>query len=504
MLTFALYDRPGGTLLLDATPYLTALHAGTTVNGFGELQATLRLQLAGAYQLYRQSVMHAVIWSGGLTPIWEGRIEHAALLHGAQSSVRLIGYGYWRALSDVLITELWSAVNIRDWRILQPIERPDAFPDRFAISTDDGLRIAPRKGEVFGSTGGFKVCWAVYGIPSGATRGITTLTFDWRFIAPASWNAEIRSDTAIIFARTGDGGLQAGSETISIDPATSQLQALLFNFGADSANIFETGNIYFELRNVRVVTNLAAVNGRDIMRATVQTVATRNPTQLSASTDLIQLGASFDLRTFIATDITAMDVLTSIAVAGGPSGGQMEVAVWEGQRVVFRPLGSTAQSWYVDAAELNLEQSLDSVATSVYARYKDTRGRTLRTAVATDAAAVAQRGVSRSAMVSVDTATAAEANSARDTALAASATPAPTAMLRIARVYTATGAQMPVWSVRAGDTLTIRNLPLSLGADVDQVRTVRIARTSVDLFTNELSVELAAPPPSLPAIIASR
>jgi hypothetical protein len=66
-----------------------------------------------------------------------------------------------------------------------------------------------------------------------------------------------------------------------------------------------------------------------------------------------------------------------------------------------------------------------------------------------------------------------------------------------AAVYDAAGGRWPLWMARSGDTVTIRNLPPTLSAEVDRVRTFRIGRTEYECDSDTLRVE---PEESLPRL----
>ncbi len=501
-----LYDRPGGTLILDATTRATQARISKAEHGCAELRLTIPMALREAAALYnRGQPLHAVVAGDGAT-WWEGRTEELGLASADDgTALNLTAYGYWQALKDLRYTALWSMTNVSDWRILQPIDRADAFPDRFATSIDAGaLRIVPKKNEVFGSTGGFKVFWALWAIPSGSTRNVTRLSFDWRLQGSAAWRVEMRPDNDVpLFIKTGNDALQTGSESITISPSTQSLRILFFNVNPDATYAGETGNVYFEIRNVRITSSATPVDASAIARDLVAFTNGSNPTQLASSTALIQANGT-DLSDAAWLDTAPADILTELAQAGDTSGRLWEVGVAIGQRLYARPRLSRARDWYVDASGIDVERALDGLINSAYAVYEDANGGRAATAAATTPASIRRHGLTRQASYAVQTTSAVQAGRVVTAALADGATPPARASITVGAVYTGTGARVPLLQVEPGDRMTIRNLPVDLGAGLNRVRTFRISRTEYDALTGALTIEPEEPLATVDALLAGR
>jgi len=60
------------------------------------------------------------------------------------------------------------------------------------------------------------------------------------------------------------------------------------------------------------------------------------------------------------------------------------------------------------------------------------------------------------------------------------------------------------WWSRAGDTVTMRNLPPTLSTDIDRIRTFRVAETEYDAASGTLSIAPEEPLPSLDVLVARR
>jgi hypothetical protein len=221
-----------------------------------------------------------------------------------------------------------------------------------------------------------------------------------------------------------------------------------------------------------------------------------NPGALSTSNRLI-VSPGIDLVQEIYEDMAPSDILDRLAAYGDSSGQPYEWGVGEGRELYFRPRGSAGRAWAMDAADLEVTQRLDGLINSTYATYKDASGRVLRTAAQTNAASISRYGLTRQSAQDVDTTSSATATTVAATAVAATATPGPTAAVEVRRISTLTGAPARGEWVRAGDTVTIRNLPPTTNTAIDRIRTFRVAQTKYDLDSDTIEIIPEAPGPDL-------
>ena len=135
--------------------------------------------------------------------------------------------------------------------------------------------------------------------------------------------------------------------------------------------------------------------------------------------------------------------------------------------------------------------------------YQDIDNVTQRTRTFTDSASVRQHRITRQAAVEARTTSEQQATRYVAVALEDGRAPRPRAQtLPIGKVYDKYGSPWPLYSVKAGDTVTIRNLPPTIAADVDRLRTFVIAGTRYDAMTDALQVEPEAPLPRLETFVA--
>lgn len=211
--------------------------------------------------------------------------------------------------------------------------------------------------------------------------------------------------------------------------------------------------------------------------------------------------SGFNVYNEVYADVYPDEIFQHLALLGTSGGERIEVGVWEDRYLHFRPRGSAAREWVVDVADPEVERSLSSLYNQAYTVYK-TGGVTTRTATNTDLVSQAKYGVTRQAAVKSDTTNATQATTERDAYLQDHKDLIPRAKLQIDAIYTPSGTLAPLYGVRAGDRMTIRNLPPTLGVDFERVRSFVISATDYDWDADRLSITPEAPPATLDVLIA--
>lgn len=274
------------------------------------------------------------------------------------------------------------------------------------------------------------------------------------------------------------------SEMITVTSVTNATQ-----FVATFLNNYVIGNA---VQGFRVLADEIAKDMTSVVNAT-------NATQLSSSTQLIE-SPGLDLTDEVYEDADMQQVLVDLAEKGDTAGQRWEVGaemLGNSPLLFFRAEGSAGQTWYVDALDIDVERSLESLRNSVYATYQDTNGRALRTAASASTSNVNRYGITRRQAVTADTTNATLAQTIRGTALTDTADPSPRAGVIFTRVFDAYGAQHLLAEIAANDTIVIRNLPPSLATTIDQIRSFRIKHTSYKADDDTIEVEPDVPRPAL-------
>lgn len=106
--------------------------------------------------------------------------------------------------------------------------------------------------------------------------------------------------------------------------------------------------------------------------------------------------------------------------------------------------------------------------------------------------------------MNVNTTDATEAETHRDARLTDMANYAIRARIVFDAIYTETGAWMPLYELKTGDTLIMRNLPPVLSTNIDNIRSFRVGTTDYDGDNDQMNVEPEVPVPTLVTLIAQK
>lgn len=228
-------------------------------------------------------------------------------------------------------------------------------------------------------------------------------------------------------------------------------------------------------------------------------VTSLNSGQLAASDALIQSpGVDLLDEVYEDEDADASSILDRLAALGD---NQVPPRRWrwfvnERRMLQFRPEDDLARTWYVDVTP-DTERSLKDLWNSAYGVYEEAGGRTLRTAVSSNAASVTRHGITRRAAVKVQTTSSTQAGIHRDAYIEDHKNPTTRASIPIPQVFDAYGQWHPKHDVRPGDVLVFRLLPPTLLTTVTNISRMRIGQTTYDPITDSLTCEPDEPMPSL-------
>lgn len=225
------------------------------------------------------------------------------------------------------------------------------------------------------------------------------------------------------------------------------------------------------------------VYASEIAEDIVAKVAALNSTQLSTSTARID-DTSRDLEVELYGEKAAQDILGYLATEGDDD--LFEVGVEETQRLYFRARGSRARVWYTDAVELDLGSTLDTLVNQTYSVYRAAGGGIRRTADADSDQSQALYGLVRRNFNAVSTTSQTQAEAQRDAYLGERGVITPRMAVVTSGLYDAADVEYPLWALRPGDELVLRNLPPTLTTSVDKIRRFRVKRKEYDVSRNIL------------------
>jgi hypothetical protein len=153
---------------------------------------------------------------------------------------------------------------------------------------------------------------------------------------------------------------------------------------------------------------------------------------------------------------------------------------------------------------MEFQRSFAEVYTQAYATYNTESNATLRTATATNTnATFLFNDVKKVETTGANTTDLATAEAQRNAVLVANGNLAPRIDIRITTLLTADGRVVPLWRVRAGDSIFVRAIPVDSRPILER-RVLLVSRTDYNALTNELTVESDIPYPSLVTIVAKQ
>ena len=511
MLTLALKASPTNPQLLTQRQPIS-LEFANGKHGFADMTALYPLSLMDSFMLFERAAMpHAEVKWQGYSP-YVGRVEDVKVV---PNGVQVKAFGYWNALYDARYSALWSKSGYADW--FQLDERSDANnqPKRWTMDTNNRLYITPTKNSTLGTTTTAKVARLGYAIPHLSSRNLTAITFDYAFLAPANWQCGAQSFTATepvnssawTFGATqwtlnGTGALQTGTVALTSFTGVNAYAFYFYYNAADAVYGGETGANYLTITNLRIqTTTSASVYADEIARDLVSTINTLNSSQLQNITGLIDSPA-LDLKDEVYEDLWPADILETLTQRGDNATPPniWEAGVWEDRTLHLRRRGSAGRTWYVDVGEPNINRTVAGLVNSGYALYRDASGRTLRTSTATDSDSVARWSVTRRDVTSSPTTNSTQAGTQRDAMIQDRKDPIPQASLDCSVIFDASGAPWPAFFARYGDTVVMRNLPVTGGSSVDKLRRFIVAENRWKDGISKIVPE--EPLPSLDVLVA--
>lgn len=489
-LSLHMYETMGGALLYTF-PDPQGVVIDDNEHGFLSLTGFQAMRAHEAFWLYDLAPAKWMVLSCGGFSVWEGRLEDRKVERGGFG---FTAFGAKRAMDDVLHTGLWTSKSFAGIRPVTLDELAKAAPERWAMDNNNRIWFGLVAGETYNNDDHYGV--QVHRNPHNG-RALFELDFDYDIDLPTDWDVKLITYAEDFLSPINDwtftsaGAPATGtvSQTLSVSKPYFTFQ-VRNNTGGNVTYAGATGANYAKITDIRIKgTITGTVFANEIVEFLVDYVAGFNAnTQLSGSLALIQ-SPNVDLTDEVFEDMRISEILSYLADKGDDQTPprKWEWGVWENQTVFFRPQGDAALHWYVDADELTLDSTLESLANFDYAIYQDANGRTKRTLTESDDNSYAKYNIFRMGTVSERTTSQTKAELARDTFLNSHKEIAPRASLTLFGLFDAAGARYPLWMARAGDTITIRNLPPTLSTEIDRIRTFRISRKSYNVDTDTLT-----------------
>jgi len=508
-LQLAVFENPLGRLMADLSADTQDLEFGTGPHGFTDLSCRALQRLFDRYRLYdRPGLPHVEVnWHG--QRIWEGRLEDLSIRN---RGLGVGAAGYWSALFDIPYTALWSSTGVDGFKPTLETDVSDRRPKLYTFDMNNRLFIGLTKNTAYTTSADVGELYSQ--APNGGARQIVAASFDYEVLLPSNWKARfvVRpfgfGSSTVLWDHTANGTTQTGSHSISFSgtPGDMALFPIFNSTGATYTYTGENGANYLKITNLRVkTTTTSSVYADEIAAALVSYLNSINATQIQNVASFLESPA-LDLRDEVYEDEWPGDILDRLVRLGDNQAppAQWEAAIWEDRILRLNSRGKYSRTWYIDVAAPDMERSIAALRNSAYAVYKEAGGRTLRTAVSTDADRVALHELTRRAAVPAQTTSTTQAQAHRDAYLADNAEAKARAEIEVPELYDAGGARYPAFLARSGDTVVIRNLPPTHSSEIDRRRAFRVSETRYSAGRRTIQLTPELPRPSLGVMLARR
>lgn len=502
-----IFNGPNGPLLLDATTFIRDGDFATDENGYADANLTLELSLIEQVRVFdAPGLRHVRISWNGITA-YEGRLQ-SVKLRGV--TVTLTAFGYRAALGDIPLTGPFSVSDVNGFKSVDKETLSGQNKDKYQEDRNNRLYATLKKNQSYVSAG--DAYYAYIDVPDGSANQWKYVTARFTYNLPPNWRVRyIATDTSFASPVSSDittTGGAAGPTTFTLDLSATPRDRLGVQVYNNSGSTFTNGQddgVYFvQLDNIRVTSSDATVYADDVVDRLVSFINGINPTQLQASTALIQSPA-VDLSNAVYEDTYPKDILNALITRGDTNVPPRvwEWGVWDNRYLHFRPRGANARELFVDVIDPQVERTLGGLTNSYYAVYRDASGRTLRTDVVTDNNSVTKYGVTIRGKAQSDDTSVATAENVAKTYLEEYSTPVPRAEINFENIYDASGNLFPPFLVRSGDNTTMRNVSHTSGETLNRARKFRVKRTRYNLMTHQLQIVPENDLPTLETMLAN-
>lgn len=504
-LSLHMYETIGGALVYTF-PDPQGVVITDNEHGFESLSGFQEMRAHEAFWLYDLAPAKWVVLACGGFSVWEGRLEDRKVERGGFG---FTAFGAKRAMDDVPYIGLWSTNSYAGIRPVTDDEIAACSPHLWGMDNNNRIYFEINPNNTYANDADMGA--QIYQSPHYGEETIKRFSFSYDIDIPTDWVVRARlmsnnfGSITIEWTFTSIGVPATGTQDIT---AVGPERVLEIDIRNNTGAPVTGAAGYAKLTDIRILGQTTATIFADqIAKGMVDFIQSNfgfafNPNQLSASYALIQ-SPGVDLQEEIFEDLRPSEILNYLVEKGDASDRKWEWGVWENQILFFRPRGDAALHWYVDADELTLDSTLESLVNQVYTLYQDPNGRTLRTSYQDNPESHNCYGIWRRAAVSERTTSQVEADLTRDAYLNNHKEIAPRASLTLFGLFDAAGARYPLWMARAGDTVTIRNLPPTLSTEIDRIRTFRISRKSYNVDTDTLTPVPEYALPTLEIQIAS-
>lgn len=465
----------------------TGPHGLEALSGFLPLRSPVSDAIFGA-------ITNPLLYlNAGAAIIWKGRLED---LSHERNGLRWAAYGPFRWFSDYLYNYIWSTQDLSGVTSCT-IDMGSVYDDaKFVLDKNNRIFIGLKKNETYASGGSSEIGAQVFYDNHVMGGLIKRVEFDYDVVMPSSnWVARIRSYTEGFIGGTTEWSRTSSGSGSAVVTLTNERSLIVFEFynntGSGVNFTGESGSDYAKFTNLRFkLVDQATITASDVAKGILGFLDFVTVDRISGSEALIE-ATTEDLIEASWADTYMDDVLRDLAATNDAAADpvQYDVGMWN-DNLHFRPKGTESITWLAEVNKRSYNRSLAAMRNNVYALYRSESGnRILRTTAQNDTASIDRWDIIRQDHVRENTTDPAQAADNRDMYLKESAEPPLRVAFDIDRIYLpGGGGPVPLWMVRAGDKIIIRDgvrVPAVIGEDFYQVT---LARTALDLDKMKLSV----------------
>lgn len=485
---------PGGQTVFDWTYTAERPVMSTNEHGFESCSLFVPATVSESFTIYDAVPgLHFIVSNGAETP-FEGRIEDRRLVAGG---VEVTAYGRQRAFHDVPYTGLWSDKHYAAWRTVTDDDRSSSQPEKWAIDNNNRTYVGLKLNETYANDSEYGEL--TYAAPHLGERGIVAFSASYSIDLPNNFQLRILtadydfSSPTVVHTITSTGSPASSTIDITFTAAARLIVQVRNNTGSGYNNTSDTGTYFAKLTNVRVKTTTeSTVLASDVASSLVSFVNGIDADQVRSNTALNVAISSLDLEDVIYEDRLPAAALTDLekqAVADQ----RWTWAVWDDRYFHFYKRGERGLMLHADLVGLGISSTANTLVNSAYGTYTNGYGERERTAVSNDTISQSRYNLTR--RVAVDGRSATQAQQLRDAELTDRAEISPEATVMIDSLTTEMGGELPMWFLRAGDTLLVRNVPIANNVATSKIRQFIVTATEYDFEQNEIrpSLEIAAP-----------
>lgn len=504
MLSYILFTSPTGPMLADWSAIAQAITIETTPRGYGTCTATIPMRRRIARHWYATlDNAHLVVSDNGQT-VYEGRIE---ITETTPEGLALTAYGYSRAYSDLVMSDMWSTMSVAEWITVTLDMAGGRNADMYEMDTDNRVSIGLQKGSTY-RTGLTDAGTMQYEMPLLSQTGLQRFSGTYNVLLPVNWKFQIAAYTAgygsgiLLLDLVATGALQTATFNYTTLAASTIILINVFNNTGGNVTIAtENGVNYAKLTGIRAtISDFSTLTSDEIARKMVTRTAASNPLQASTVTARIK-SPGIDIKEYAYEQVYPCDVLDYLAALAG-DGYLWSWRVWDKQILIFDRIVSTAQTFQIRTTP-DISRDMGSLRTGIAPIYTDAQGRQVVGAAILSATAEARYGLRRTMYYTAPTSSSTDATTLATAALNDASVINAWGDITVTSLWQ-NGQRVPLTAIRSGDIVQCVEFPSTGNSETDKTRQFTATATEYDHDARTLTISPEQRQPTIDSMLARR